>query len=329
MICLNDYLYNGDTVLKILHNYSRDLKESAIATGNSVDMMHSNFLLREIELLEHNDFLTSQAKRIRDFYKYMTAEYPYLAFSFKGRIKSLIRLEEKINGNIAEFIYNYHSKTGGFPSENEIKEQITRIRDLLAYRIVVSYPQCHLKDSDDRTQRELDIIYEVANKLPSFLEQRGFNAEVSAIEDHIESDRIAEELRPYYRDYIVNPSPYGYRSIHIIFYDVSSRCDLEVQIRTKEMDDFAEIGPANHLGYEKRQESDRARRAKIPPGENIFFDEAYERGMLLQTLDLSKIKVNMFTAYNNQLINDECGLFRGRLITPYEHLSRFQNDLID
>ena len=93
--------------------------------------------------------------------------------------------------------------------------------------------------------------------------------------------------------------------------------------------DFAEIGPANHLGYEKRQEAERARRDKIPVGECQYFDEAYERGMMLQKLDLSKIDVNMFSAVDNSLINDGCGLFRGRLILPYEHLSRFQNDLID
>lgn len=57
--------------------------------------------------------------------------------------------------------------------------------------------------------------------------------------------------------------------------------------------------------------------------------KAYERGMMLQKLDLSKIDVNMFSAVDNSLINDGCGLFRGRLILPYEHLSRFQNDLID
>ena len=34
----------------------------------------------------------------------------------------------------------------------------------------------------------------------------------------------------------------------------------EVQLRTKKMDDNAEIGPANHLGYEKRQEKERSRR---------------------------------------------------------------------
>lgn len=57
-------------------------------------------------------------------------------------------------------------------------------------------------------------------------------------------------------------------------------------------------------------------------------DEAYERLIKLQELNLSEIDVNMFKAYNNQLINDGCGLFRGRQILPFEHLSRFQNDLI-
>ena len=92
--------------------------------------------------------------------------------------------------------------------------------------------------------------------------------------------------------------------------------------------DNAEIGPANHLGYEKRQEKERARREEIPLGENIYFDNAYERGLKLQQLDLSKINVNMFGAVDNNLINDGCGLYRGRLILPYEHLSRFQNDLV-
>lgn len=329
MISLNDYLYQGDTVLKILHNYSSDLKLSSISSHNGVDLMHSNLLLQEIELLEHNDFLTSQSRRIRELYKYMAKKYPFLAFTFKGRIKSLIRLEEKINGNIVEYIYEYHVRTGQYPTESEIKDQIQRIRDLIAYRIVISLPECHVEDEGDRRGKELEILYEIANVLPLFLEERGFNAEISMIEGHSPSMRIKEELRPYFRDYIENPNSYGYQSIHATFFDNRSRCFIEVQLRTKEMDDFAEIGPANHLGYEKRQEKERARRAEIPNGENPYFDDAYERGMMLQKLDLSKIKVNMFGAVDNRLINDGCGLFRGRLITPYEHLSRFQNDLID
>ena len=40
MITLNDYLYSGDTVVKILHSYSNDLKESAIRDNNGVDLAH-------------------------------------------------------------------------------------------------------------------------------------------------------------------------------------------------------------------------------------------------------------------------------------------------
>ena len=34
MITLNDYLYSGDTVLKILLRYSADLKKEALETSN-------------------------------------------------------------------------------------------------------------------------------------------------------------------------------------------------------------------------------------------------------------------------------------------------------
>ena len=98
MITLNDYLYSGDTVLKILQKYITDLRVDARRTHNEIDLIHSNFLLQIKELLEHNDFLTAQSQQIREFYKYMAKEYPFLAFTFKGRIKSLIRAEEKFNG---------------------------------------------------------------------------------------------------------------------------------------------------------------------------------------------------------------------------------------
>ena len=326
MISLNDYLYNGDTVVKILHCYSQDLKQSAIDNNNGVDLAHSNLLLLMIDLLEHNDFLTAQSQKIREFYRYMAYKYPFLAFTFKGRIKSLIRLEEKINGKIVEYIYDYHCKTGGYPSEAEIKDRIGRIKDFIAYRIVLSLPKCHLKLGDDKYDMELEYLYEIADALPDFLEERGFKPEISGLETI--SSRVADPYKQYYRDYIENPGDNDYRSLHIAFFDNTSRSNIEVQIRTKEMDDNAEIGPANHLGYEKTQENERARREEIPVGENKYFDDAYERGLLLQKLDLSKVDVNMFGAVDNNMVNDGCGLYRGRLILPYEHLSRFQNDLI-
>lgn len=329
MITLNDYLYSGDTVLKILQRYIEDLRKDAKKNHNEIDLIHCNFLIQIKELLEHNDFLTAQSQKIREFYKYMTQEYPFLAFTVKGRIKSLIRAEEKFNGYIVEYIYDYYSKHGTYPPIAELKNRLSCFRDLIAYRIVISLPKCHLKSGEDRETQELKYLYDIANRLPGFLEERGFTAEPANGIKESNSELMDETAKPYYRDYISEKKDSDYQSLHITFYDNSSRSFLEVQIRTKDMDDVAEIGTANHLGYEKKQESERARRDAIPEGKCRYFDDAYERGIRLQNLDLSKLDVNMFAAVNNSLINDGCGLYRGRLILPYEHLSRFQNDLID
>ena len=223
--------------------------------------------------------------------------------------------------------YDYYEKYHQFPSMEETKKRLDCFRDLIAYRVVISLPQCHLKEGQDREKEELRYLYEIANVLPFFMEQRGFRVESAKGVRASSSDMLKEAVRPYYRDYISNEGEYGYRSLHITFYDDTAKCYMEVQLRTKAMDDNAEIGPANHLGYEKRQENERARRDVIPVGECRCFDEAYERGMRLQQLELAKLDVNMFSAANNSLINDGCGLYRGRLILPYEHLSRFQSDL--
>ena len=328
MISLNDYLYNGDTVLKILQNYSTDLRRESLRTHNQIDMVHCNFLLQVIDMLEHNDFLSSQSQRIRELYIHMAKEYPFLAFTFRGRIKSLIRAEGKFNGYIVEYIYDYYKEHKEFPDVDELRQKLSCFRDIIAYRIVISMPKCHLKEGESREEVELDYLYKVANILPSFLEERGFTVQVSERKGAKQADRLDSKLAPYFRDYIENPSASGYRSLHITLYDNLARCYIEVQLRTKEMDDYAEIGPANHMGYENRQKEERLRREEIPMGECIYFDEAYERSVKLHQLDLSKIDVNMFGAASNAVVNDGCGLFRGRLILPYEHLSRFQNDIV-
>ena len=187
---------------------------------------------------------------------------------------------------------------------------------------------CHVSKEEDLETQEIRYLYEIANALPGFLEERGFTPELSGYPDEFNSPVLGENVRSYYRDYVYTPRLSGYRSMHITLYDNQARCFTEMQLRTKDMDDYAEIGEANHFVYEKSQEENRSKRDIIPKGECKIFDAAYERLIMLQELDLSEIKVNMFKAYNNHLINDGCGLFRGRQILPFEHLSRFQNDEI-
>ena len=171
--------------------------------------------------------------------------------------------------------------------------------------------------------------------IPSNMNLSGAEIELVDLEDkEFILKKITDKLRRKY-DYIIMDCPPSLSMLTINALTAATsvlvpiQCYMEVQLRTKMMDDVAEIGTANHIGYEKEQEHDRARRDAVPEGECQYFDEAYERGMKLLNLDLAELDVNMFSAVNNSLINDGCGLYRGRLILPYEHLSRFQNDLID
>ncbi len=329
MVKLDNYLYSGDTIFKILQKYTDDLEENALKTHNQIDIVHCSFLQQIYELLEHNEFLTSQSNRMKEFYKYMVIEYPYLAFTFKGRIKSVVRAEEKFNRYIVDYIYEYYKQYGRFPEIPQIKDKLACFRDLIAYRIVVSVPKCHLSNGQDKQEEEINILYEIANKMPSFLEQHGFSIVKANLENKPCDERLDSIYHDTYRDYVFKPTPSGYQALHLTLFDTHSRCYIEVQLRTKEMDDSAEIGAANHLEYEKTQEQHKSRRAEIPEGKCLYYDEAYERVVSLESLDLSKLDVNMFAAANNSLINDGCGLFRGRQILPFEHLSRFQNNKID
>lgn len=56
------------------------------------------------------------------------------------------------------------------------------------------------------------------------------------------------------KDYIALPKPNGYRSIHTTVFCIDNRI-TEIQIRTKEMHDEAEIGIAAHWAYEQAKES--------------------------------------------------------------------------
>ena len=326
LIKLNDYLYEGNTILRILKQYSADLKQHAITAANPIDLAHSNFLLRLTTMLEHNDFLTIQSQRISEFYRYMSDRYPYLAFTFRGRIKSLIRAEEKFNGYVTSCIYDYYQKYNEIPTAAYIREQVNHFKDMIAYRIVLCLPKCKISDPYERDKEELRLIYEIANELPDFLERQGFSPEISTIKNAAVSPMLKPAVRPFYKDYIANRTSTGYQSLHITFFDNMAHCYVEVQLRTKAMDDYAEIGPANHFGYEQLQKNERRRHAALPKGVCSWFDEAYERSIALQELDLRKVDVNMFTCTEQRMINDCCGLLRGRLILPSEHLSRFQTD---
>lgn len=71
---------------------------------------------------------------------------------------------------------------------------------------------------------------------------------------------IHAEYRPVpgrIKDYIALPKPNGYQSLHTSVFDGDGTI-VEVQIRTKEMHDFAEYGIASHHLYKRNQSKERS-----------------------------------------------------------------------
>ena len=124
MVTLNDYLYSGDTIFKIIQNYMTDLRKEAKRTHNEIDLVHSNCLLQVQEMLEHNDFLTSQSQKIREFFtSTWQKNFHFSPLHFVEESNLLIRTEEKFNGYIVEYIYNYYEEHGTYPAVADLKEK--------------------------------------------------------------------------------------------------------------------------------------------------------------------------------------------------------------
>ena len=181
----------------------------------------------------------------------------------------MIRTEEKFNGYIVEYIYNYYEEYGTYPAVADLKEKLSCFRDIIAYRIVIALPKCHLKPGQNLEEEEMKYLYQIANALPGFLEERGFTAEPAK-----ESGRVirlaGRRSKAILQRFHIQPDHVRLSVFTIShFMIIRPEAIWKVQLRTKKMDDIAEIGPANHLGYEKRQEHERARRDAVPKGECI------------------------------------------------------------
>lgn len=64
-------------------------------------------------------------------------------------------------------------------------------------------PKCHFKSEQERRDAELNCLYEIANVLPEFLEERGFTAEPANGVQESCSSLLNPEVKPYYRDYVL------------------------------------------------------------------------------------------------------------------------------
>jgi len=148
-------------------------------------------------------------------------------------------------------------------------------------------------------------LYGVYRKLPRYQEKAGgmfydllgFRVVVATVE---ECYRVLDIIRRLWRevpglfdDYIAHPKPNGYQSLQDVF-EIDSHL-VEIQIRTKTMEEFAEYGLAAHQHYatlegeKKREGSLPASEAKVALIKSLAF---WEKG---QELNLFPNEVFVFT----------------------------------
>ena len=88
---------------------------------------------------------------------------------------------------------------------------------------------------------------------------------VGTVEQCYEALSIVQEhftvLSKEYDDYIANPKPNGYQSLHTVITDKQGR-PIEIQIRTRAMHEFAELGVAAHWRYKEAGNSNGASEAE-------------------------------------------------------------------
>ena len=142
-----------------------------------------------------------------------------------------------------------------------MKHAVEKVRRLLAEHSIeaeVSGRPKHIYSIWKKMQRKhlrFDQLFDV----------RAVRIIVGTVEQCYEVLSIVQEnfnvLSKEYDDYIANPKPNGYQSLHTVVTDSAGRA-IEVQIRTRAMHEFAELGVAAHWRYKEAGNSNGATSAE-------------------------------------------------------------------
>ncbi|OGC45579.1 hypothetical protein A2V49_03715 [candidate division WWE3 bacterium RBG_19FT_COMBO_34_6] len=136
---------------------------------------------------------------------------------------------------------------------SEFIRQILKDRDInceinIRFKHIYSiYRKKLLKEMQSgSTGTDLEYVHDLVG-MRIIVEEVGQCYEVESI-----LDTLWEQDPSQRSDDLIKPRPSGYRSLHT-YYMVSSNLGLEIQIRTFEMHNFNEYGPASHLLYKVSQ----------------------------------------------------------------------------
>ncbi len=196
--------------------------------GSPAELQISNKILEYSALISNTDFLQFCINEFATFSLFFSQAHPSIKFNVIFRFKSFKSFMQKLLKN-----------------SNESKS--LDIKDCIAFRIII-----------DGT---INDCYKISNALAHYLLQDGFIlCESRPIKSNLYKGSditipfqslIEPEYANCFKDYIAWPKENGYQGVHLRARDLKFGRFLEIQIRTKNMNNRAELGLANHSEYKQ------------------------------------------------------------------------------
>lgn len=235
---------NEKYILQTYLNLAKDLKVLLIRLADKVDNIDTAFALSR-----------KQQKKV--------AEKALYVYSPIARLLGLMQFSDALENGAFKVLYPkeyYRVEKMREEKRPEIekffKENIPAIKDLLKESGVNTEISFRLKGIYSIYKKAIYISTKNKGKVTKDYEGIYDLVAMRIITDTVEGcykteaviDELWEPITDERDDYIKNPKPNGYKSIHNL-HKAEKDLIVEVQIRTKEMHDYNEYGPASHLYY--------------------------------------------------------------------------------
>ena len=240
-------IYNNENVSKILIDFSNSLKN----LNGEISTTILSEILHFKTLVESRDFFCGFRNWIDELYDILLEKLPNtVSFTIDCRRKS-------VQSTVRKVIRNY------------LDGSSINLFDLVAFRIII--------DSLDSKEKLEKYCYTVKDICNSFFQEK--LCVLCTPNKQVGSD-------PLCKDYIEIPKDNGYQSIHLAFRTLENQL-FELQIRTLDMHEDAEIGESGHEDYKDLVDQLVA--------EYISFDP-------------KQVKIPHFRVFINNSIHDKIGL---------------------
>lgn len=238
-----DTRLEAENYKKLIVQYSTDPRVTVLKLADRLEVMRNLDMFpkssRENKILEtlmlyiplaHQLGLYNLKSEMEDIYFRFAEPEQYRAIKnkLKATEKDRVRLTEdfieplkkKLSDEGIEYKLKIRTKAAYSIWKKMVKQKVTfeGVYDVFAIRFII--------DCEPETKVEKDLCWKV----------------YSYVTEEYEPDTAR------LRDWVTNPKPNGYESLHITVKNKSG-ASIEVQIRTKRMDDEAENGSASHWSY--------------------------------------------------------------------------------